>query len=57
MACGMCRGGMRGVGRWMLRIESPGRRKRRSKRRFMEAVREDMVVGGVTKEDAENRMR
>ena len=41
------------IGRMMLRMELPGMRKRgRSKRRYMDAVREDMAVVGVTEEDA-----
>ena len=36
------------IGRKMLEMELPGRRQRgRSKRRFMDAVREDMQVFGV----------
>ena len=42
------------IGRRMLRMELPGKRKRGSpKRRFMDAVREDMAVVEVTEEDAE----
>ena len=37
------------IGKRMLRIELPGRRKRgRPKRRFMDVVKEDMRVAGVT---------
>ena len=37
------------IGKRMLRMELPGRRKRgRPKRRFMDAVKEDMRVAGVT---------
>ncbi|XP_051780460.1 uncharacterized protein LOC127527026 [Erpetoichthys calabaricus] len=44
------------IGRRMLRIELPGKKKRgRSKRRFMDVVREDMQVMGVTEQDAEDR--
>ena len=44
------------IGRKMLRMELPGKRKRGSpKRRFMDAVREDMTVVEVTEEDAEDR--
>ena len=39
----------------MLRMELPGTRKRgRPKRRFMDAVREDMAVVEVTEEHAED---
>ena len=39
----------------MLRIELPGKRKqRRPKRRFMDAVREDMAEVEVTEEDTED---
>ena len=38
----------------MLRMELPGKRKRR-RPRFMDAVREDMAVIEVTEEDAEDR--
>ncbi|XP_051788831.1 uncharacterized protein LOC127529414 [Erpetoichthys calabaricus] len=44
------------IGRRMLRIELPGKRKRgRPKQRFMDVVREDMQVMGVTEQDAEDR--
>ncbi|XP_051788839.1 uncharacterized protein LOC127529415 [Erpetoichthys calabaricus] len=44
------------IGRRILRIELPGKRKRgRPKRRFMDVVREDMQVMGVTEQDAEDR--
>ena len=37
------------IGKRMLRIELPGRRKGASpKRRFMEAVKEDMRIAGMT---------
>ena len=37
------------IGKRMLRMELPGRRKRgRPKRRFMDAVKEDMRVAGAT---------
>ena len=43
------------IGRRMLRVELPGRRKRGThKRRFMDAVREDMTVDEVTEEDAQD---
>ena len=46
------------TGRRMLKMELPGKRKRgRSKRRFIDMVREDMQVVGATEEDAENRKR
>ena len=42
----------------MLEMELPGKRKRgRPKRRFVDVVREDMQVAGVTEEDAEARKR
>ena len=44
------------IGRRMLTMELPGKRKRgRPKRRFMDAVREDMTSVDVTEEDAEER--
>ena len=44
------------IGRRMLRMELPGKRKRgRRKRRYMDAVREDMAVVEVMEEDAEYR--
>ena len=46
------------VGRRMLNMEPPGGRRRgRPKRRFMDAVRDDMRVVGVTEDDAGNRAR
>ncbi|KAI5093285.1 hypothetical protein C0J45_16423, partial [Silurus meridionalis] len=43
------------IGRRMLRMESPGRRKRgRPRRRFMDVVREDMQVFGVKEADVED---
>ena len=46
------------IGRRMLEMELPGkRRKGRPKRRYMDAVREDMRAAGVTEEDAEDRGR
>lgn len=45
------------VGRRVLRMEPPGRRRRgRPKRRFMDVVMEDMRVVGVAEEDAEDKM-
>ena len=44
------------IGRRMLTMELPGKRKRgRPKRRYMDAVREDMAVVGATEEEAQNR--
>ena len=44
------------IGRWMLRMELPGKRKRgRSKRRFMDVVKEDMAEVEVTEEDTVDR--
>ena len=41
-----------------LEMELPGRRPRgRQKRRFMDAVKEDMQVAGVRVEDTENRVK
>ncbi len=40
----------------MLTMNLPGKRERgRPKMRFMDAVREDVTVAGVTEEDAEDR--
>ncbi|KAI5085143.1 hypothetical protein C0J45_23845, partial [Silurus meridionalis] len=45
------------IGRRMLRMEPPGRRKRRRpRRRFMDVVREDMQVVGVKEADVEDRV-
>ncbi|KAF7641470.1 hypothetical protein LDENG_00280470 [Lucifuga dentata] len=42
----------------MLRLELPGRRPRgRPKRRFMDAVKEDMKLVDVREEEAEDRVR
>ncbi|CAF96781.1 unnamed protein product [Tetraodon nigroviridis] len=50
----MSRGEMEKDGRRMLRLELPGRRPRgRTKRRFMDVVKEDMKVVGAREEDAE----
>ena len=44
------------IGRRMLRMELPGKRKRgRPKRRFVDVVKEDMAEVEVTKEDTEDR--
>ena len=44
------------IGRRMLRMELPGKRKRGGpKRRFMDVVKEDMAVVEVMEEDAEGR--
>ena len=44
------------IGRRMLRMELPGKRKRgRPKRRFMDVVKEDMAEVEVTEEDTVDR--
>ena len=44
------------IGRRMLRMEVPGKRKRgRPKRRFMDVVKEDMAEFKVTEKDTEDR--
>ena len=44
------------IGRRMLRMELPGKRKRgRPKRRFMDVVKEDMAEFEVTEEDTVDR--
>ena len=46
------------IGRRVLRMELPGKRKRgRPKRRFMDVVKEDMAEVEVTEEDAEDRRK
>ena len=46
------------IGQRMLRMGLPGRRKRgRPKRRFLDAVREDMKAVGLTEEDAGDRLK
>ena len=43
---------------WEKEMELPGKRKRgRPKRWFIEAMRDDMQVTGVPKEDAETKTR
>ena len=52
------RRGVRYIGQKMLRMGLPGRRKRgRPKRRFLDAVKEDMKVVGLTEEDARDRVK
>ena len=44
------------IGRWTLRMELPGKRKRgRPKRRFIDVVKEDMAEVEVTEEDTDDR--
>ena len=44
------------IGRWMLRMELPGKRKRgKQKMRFMDVMKEDMAKVEVTEEDTEDR--
>ena len=46
------------IGRRMLRMDLAGKRKwGRPKRRFMDAVREDVAVVEVTEEDTEDRTK
>ena len=46
------------IGRRMIKVEPPGRRQRgRPKRRFLDVVRENMQVVGVTEEATEDRDR
>ena len=46
------------IGRRMLEMELPGRRPRgRPRRRFMDAVKEDMQIVGVIVEDTKNRLK
>lgn len=46
------------IGGRMMEMELPGRRKKgRPKRRFLDAVKEDKRLAGVTEEDAGNRVR
>ena len=41
----------------MMRMELPGRRPLRPKRRFMDVMTEDMKLVGEREEDAEDRVR
>ena len=45
------------VKRRMLRTKQPNRRRERPRRSFMDAVRKDMQVVGVTAVDAKGRLR
>ena len=45
------------IGMRMMRMELPGRRPLRPKRRFMDVVTEDIKLVGEREEDAENRVR
>ena len=46
------------IGKRMLEMELPGRRRRgRPKRRFMDVVKEDMQVVGVRVEDTKNMLK
>ena len=46
------------IRRGMLMMEPPGRRRRgRPKRRYMDAIREDLRVAGVREEDVMDRQR
>ena len=46
------------IGRRMLKMELPGRRRRgRPKKTYIETVKEDMAVAGVTEEDARDRKK
>lgn len=45
------------VGRRRMETDPPGRGKRRRPKRFMNALKEDVQMMGVTKEDAEDRGR
>ena len=46
------------IGRRMMRLELPARRSRgRPKKRFMNVVKEDVKLVGVTEKDAEDRVR
>ena len=51
-------GGLGYIGQKMLRMGLPGERKRgRPKKRFLDAVKEDMKVVGLTEEDARDRVK
>ena len=41
----------------MLRLEGPGKRRRRPKRKFIDVVREDMLVISVTEQGARVRVK
>ena len=44
------------IGRRIIKMELPGRRQRRGpRRRFMDVLTEDVQIGGVTEEDAEDK--
>ena len=46
------------VGKRMLRMPVPGKRKRgRPKRRYMDMIKEDMQLVGVSEKDAANRTK
>ena len=46
------------IGRWILMVELPEKRKRRRPyMRFMDVVRENMAVVEVTEEDADDRIK
>ena len=50
--------GVQNISRRMMRLELPSRRPgRRPKRRFMDAVTEDMKLVGVRKKEADDRVR
>ena len=52
----MCRGKMMYIGRWILKMELPGKTKLgRSKRRVVDAMKKDMAIVEVTDEDAQYR--
>ena len=45
------------IGRRMLEMELPSRRRRGRPKRFIDAVKEDMQVVGVRVEDTKNRLK
>ena len=54
----VCRSDEGYIGRRMLRMELPDKRKRgRPKRRFMDGIREDMKAIGAKDNDTEDRVR